>query len=302
MQTSFSGSESFAQSIAVQYDEKIILGGYMVHLPHAKDFALIRYNADGNIDTGFGINGRVITTIGENSDLINEIIIEPDGKILAGGYTSSESNPWMCMFRYLANGRIDSSFGVNGIVINNDDNSRKCSAARQVDGKYIMVGCPDGLYFLIIRYNSNGTKDSSFGTNGVINAFPVTYGRAFKVLIQNDNKIVACGSTYNPDFSQGCFANVRLNPETLGIDEFFQNDLELYPKPSHRVFKLNFTNALSEKATYVVYDMLGKKLLQKELPEGITSAELQLGNYSKGIYLLTITLGNYTVSKKMMKE
>lgn len=302
VQTPFSGAESFVQHIAVQPDGKIILGGYTVNLPHAKDFALIRYNTDGSIDTGFGINGKVITTISDNSDLVTDLIVQSDGKILAGGYTSSENNPWMCMVRYLADGSIDTSFGVNGIVINNDDNSRNCSMARQVDGKYLMAGCRDGIYFLVIRYNSDGTKDSNFGTTGVVNAFPVTYGSASKVLIQSDNKIVACGHTYNSDFTEGCFANVRLNPGTLSVTEFSNINLELSPNPSHGIFQLYFDSALSEKAVYTVYDMLGKKLIESELLEGVMGAEIDLEKYSQGIYLLSVTIGNSTVSKKMVKE
>ena len=201
-QISFNGNESFVQSMVVQTDGKIVLGGYTVS--GAKDFALARVNGNGTLDTTFGTNGKVITTLNSSySDLITDLVIEPNGKIIAGGCTSSENNPWMCMVRYLANGTIDNSFGTNGVVINNDDNSRNCTIARQVDGKIVIGGCFDGSFFIVARYNNNGSKDTGFGTNGFVNPFPLIYSYAAKILIQPDNKIVACGAKYSAT-NQAC--------------------------------------------------------------------------------------------------
>lgn len=299
VQTPFTGNESFAQSIVVQPDNKIILGGYTVNAPHAKDFALARYNTNGTLDTGFGINGKVITTIGNNSDLITQLSVQPDGKIVAGGYTSSENFPWMCLVRYMPNGAIDTSFGVNGIVINNDDNSRNCTIARQNDGKYLIAGCVDGIYFLIIRYNTDGTKDTSFGMNGVVNAFPATYGAAIKVLIQPDNKIVACGGTNSTDFLQQCYAIVRMNPGTLGINETLPLDLKLFPNPTTGAVR--FDNSDYKINSVLVFDSLGQKILTRtDYNQNISTVDLT--SLASGIYFLQLE-GPRGISKaKVVKE
>ncbi len=293
VQTPFSGNESFVQTIAVQPDGKIVAGGYTVNFPNGKDFAIVRYNTDGSIDTDFGDNGKVITTISNNGDFITELIIELDGRITAGGYKSSENYPYMCMVRYNVDGSIDASFGIDGIVINDDDNSRNCSIARQADGKYLMAGCPSGFYFLVIRYNSDGTKDSSFGVGGVVD---LSYGGAVKVLVQTDNKIVAYGSIYNDELTEVCFANVRLNPGTLETDEFIQPDLKLYPNPTTGEVFFRMTDAAKYQCS--VYNMMGQKVRVQE--NVVNGASVNIDNLPKGAYMFVLSNGGAVVTKTII--
>jgi uncharacterized delta-60 repeat protein len=275
-QISFNGNESFVQSMEVQNDGKIILGGYTVST--TKDFALVRLNSNGTLDTSFGTNGKVITTLNSSySDLITDLIIEPDGKIIAGGFTSSENNPWMCMVRYLSNGTIDTSFGTNGIVINNDDNSRSCTLARQIDG----------------------TKDTSFGTNGVVNLFPTTYGTATKALIQSDNKIVVCGSTYSPDFTQVCFTIIRLNPGTLGVNDFDRANVQVYPNPTNGI--VSFDNSEKQYEKVSIYNYLGQVILQPFYCYPGTTT-IDLSGFAKGIFLIKFEGKGRNDYAKVIKE
>jgi uncharacterized delta-60 repeat protein len=258
------------------------------------------------MDTGFGSSGKVVTTISNNSDRITDLVIEPDGKIIAGGFSSSESNPWMCMVRYLANGTIDTAFGVNGIVVNNDDNSRNCSIARQVDGKIVMGGCLDGFYFLVIRYNNNGTKDTSFGTNGVVNVFPVTYGVAVTILIQSDNKIVACGDTSSPDFTQGCFAVIRLDPGTLGVEEFAGNSIKVYPNPTNGIVWYDNDSRVFNEIS--VYNYLGQEMMQWIEPSTSSGQATQgenaidLSGLPSGVYVLEFRGDGMSDLVRVIKE
>lgn len=297
-QIPFNGNESSVQTMEVQTDGKIVLGGYTVST--TKDFALARLNSNGTLDTSFGTNGKVITTLNSSySDLITDLIIEPDGKIIAGGFTSSENTPWMCMVRYLSNGTIDTSFGTNGIVINNDDNSRNCTLARQIDGKIIMGGCYDGIFFLTIRYNNDGTKDTSFGTNGVVNLFPDTYGTATKALIQSDNKIVVCGSTYSPDFSQVCFTIIRLNPGTLEVNDFDRANMQVYPNPTRGI--VSFDNSEKQYEKVSVYNCLGQVILNSfYCNPDITS--IDLSSFAKGVFLLKFEGKGRNDYAKVIKE
>ncbi len=106
-------------------------------------------------------------------------------------------------------------------------------------------------------------------------------------------------------FLTGCGVTQAITIDSacpLGVEEFKHISCELYPNPGHGVFQLNFIHALSEKASYTIFDILGKKLIEEKLSEGITDAQIDMSHYSPGIYLLSVTVGNVTVTKKMMKE
>ena len=297
-QISFNGAESFVQSMAVQTDDKIVLGGYTVS--SAKDFALARVYSNGTLDTSFGINGKVITTLNTSySDLITDLVIEPNGNIIAGGFTSSENNPWMCMVRYTSNGTVDTSFGTNGVVINNDDNSRSCTLARQVDGKIIMGGCFDGTFFIVARYNNNGAKDTGFGTNGFVNPFPLIYSYAAKILIQPDNKIVVSGWTTSAT-NQACAAVIRLNAGTLGVEEFERGNVVIYPNPSTGLVAIKMSYLDLQKYTCTVYNLLGQKIMEQN--DVVNNTSLDLSDIRKGTYIISLTSLNNKITKTIVLE
>ncbi|NMH26003.1 T9SS type A sorting domain-containing protein [Flavobacterium solisilvae] len=296
-QIAFNGTESFIQSMALQADGKIVLGGYTV--APTKDFALARINSNGTLDTTFGTNGKMITTLSTtHGDVITDLIIEPDGKIVAGGIYSYEFNSRVCLVRYTSSGSIDNSFGTNGIFINANYYSRNCSLARQLDGKFVSASGWDGTYFIVARYNNNGTLDTAFGDTGYVNAF---YGYAAKILLQSDDKIVVTGTIFNSD-DQVCTAIIRLNPGTLSVEEFEDEEVVVYPNPSNGIFQLTFNEAFSEKIEYSVYDVLGKIIVEKENSNDLDATEVNLENYPAGIYLLRMKIGEVVVNKKLLKN
>ena len=80
-------------------------------------FVLLRYETNGLLDTTFGIDGRVITNLSDKLDKITSILIQNDGKILASGTTSDDSNySDFSIVRYNPDGTLDLSFGNNGII------------------------------------------------------------------------------------------------------------------------------------------------------------------------------------------
>lgn len=132
------------------------------------------YAQDGALDTSFGIGGKVITSI-NNDERANSLVIQGDGKIVVVGYTfSSISGNDISCVRYNIDGSIDNSFGINGIAsfdiqIGSDDKST--SVDIQSDGKLILCGYSDDgtdRSSLIMRLNTNGYIDTSFGTAGKV--------------------------------------------------------------------------------------------------------------------------------------
>jgi len=128
----------------------------------------------GNLDTSFGDNGKTITSI-NNNEKGYSVAIQDDGKILIAGYTSNSTygEDFICI-RYNTNGTLDTSFGTNGIVetdIQTGSDDRAKSIAIQSDGKIVLAGYSDDgseRKATLVRYNSDGTMDNSFGTNGIV--------------------------------------------------------------------------------------------------------------------------------------
>jgi uncharacterized delta-60 repeat protein len=182
-------------SLVIQSDQKIVLGGYSQSSFTASDFALLRCNTDGTLDTTFGIGGKVITTI-ENRSEGSSVAIQADDKILLGG-----SSYWFInLARYNNDGNLDTTFGAGGIVITDVDGyySEKCkSMAIQSDGKILLGGygqhnANDNSYLILVRYNTDGSLDTTFGTAGIVIG---REGRGYSINIQNDGKILLGGSS-----------------------------------------------------------------------------------------------------------
>jgi uncharacterized delta-60 repeat protein len=139
-----------------------IKGGWKV----TDDFALVRYNLDGSLDTSFGSGGEVLTSLGSASETAEDVAIQPDGKIVAAGLAGGQ----LALVRYNTNGSLDTSFAGTGKILGNISTGSTDAAYRislQADGKIVVAGTSDGNLFLE-RYNSNGTLDSNFGTGGKV--------------------------------------------------------------------------------------------------------------------------------------
>ncbi len=163
------------------------------------DFAIVRYNIDGSLDTSFNENGIVKTDIGPGNDQVFSVVVQNDGKIVTVG-VSTDKNKDVAVVRYLENGKLDTSFGANGIVVTkvglSDDYGY--SVALQKDSKIIVAGHTyNGSNFdlVLIRYNSYGLLDPLFGENGIVTtAISLGDNLACCVLIQRNGKILIVGT------------------------------------------------------------------------------------------------------------
>ena len=84
--TDFAGHFDYGKAVAIQSDGKIVVAGYTIDPVSSSDFALARYNADGSLDTTFGIGGKVTTDFIGNWDQATSIAIQNDGKIVVAGW------------------------------------------------------------------------------------------------------------------------------------------------------------------------------------------------------------------------
>lgn len=195
--------DAFAD-MALQADGKIVVVG-RTWQEHSNDFALVRYNPDGSLDTNFGRDGIVTTDFtppgtppgfGPSYDEAFALAIQADGKLVVGGEP--------CLARYNPDGSLDTSFGRDGQV-----RGRVRALALQRDGKIVVVG-PEGT-FALARYHPDGSLDTSFGTGGKVTSRVGTVDAAGEVTIQTDGKLVVVGTSFNGRSID--LAMVRYNPD-----------------------------------------------------------------------------------------
>jgi uncharacterized delta-60 repeat protein len=196
-----------------QSDGKILvrgLKGDINSLTDYNNYALSRFNSDGSVDNTFGTNGSIATNLNQQSYF--GTFSESNGKIyLAAGVKQSGSvqSP-LQLNRYNSDGSVDSTFGTSGAVILDSTATSSKSVAsiqQQADGKALVavnVGGSSGADYLI-RYNSNGNIDSTFGTNGRVTIITASGVRPNQILQQSDGKILVTQGTnlkrYNLDGS-----------------------------------------------------------------------------------------------------
>jgi len=249
--TNLGGTNNQAYACALQSDGKIVVAGSSNKRVGFSDFALVRYNANGTLDSLFGINGiSVIPIIGPDGPTTNQAyacVVQPDGKIIVSGssdkYDTSLFSDNFALIRYLFDGTIDSSFGLdgNGIVVTsltgrNDDTNQAYECLLQPDGKIIAVGystnqqvVPAVTSFALVRYFSNGMIDSSFGVHGngiVTTNLGGTDNFGYTGVLQSDGKIIVAGTTNK--ISGGlthAFALVRYLPNGILDPSFGTNGI-----------------------------------------------------------------------------
>jgi len=173
---------------------------------------LARYNSDGSLDSNFANNGctgetEITASWGKFRVKPRITTISPqDNKFLVTAFPTDSycSTCFPVIMRYDQNGILDSSFGNNGIVSLTDINSID-DIKVQNDGKILIAssyydyygGVPDS--FMVVRYNVDGSLDTSFGENG--KTITTIYPRdnmhqqsyLIKLAIQSDGKIIGAG-------------------------------------------------------------------------------------------------------------
>jgi uncharacterized delta-60 repeat protein len=212
--TDLFGSEDRARDVDIQSDGKIVVIG-QEGLTASRDFAVVRYNTDGSLDTSFDTDGKVTTDFYGSTDQGRELVIQPDGKIVVVGRIINGGQEDFGIARYETNGALDTSFDTDGWTstdINGEDQGEGLDI--QPDGKLVAIGYSNrdvNGAFTVVRYNSDGSLDTSFDGDGIATvdlASGLDDGEA--VVVQPDGKIVAVGHSMNTDDDVGL---VRFNTD-----------------------------------------------------------------------------------------
>lgn len=237
--TDFFGQFDMAADIAIQNDGKIVVVGQCFEsFVTDSDFAVARYNSDGNPDLTFGTGGKVTSDFFGEDDRATAVAILPNGKIVVAGSARNGVFLDFAIARYNADGSPDIHFGSDGKTVTDFTGTEDTieDIALQSDDKIVVVGSTFNRAtksnFAIARYKVNGHLDPSFAFGGKVTAdFFGESDNATSVDIHRDGKIVVAGNaevivTPFPKTTSIDFAVARYNPDGR-IDKSFSSDGKL---------------------------------------------------------------------------
>jgi uncharacterized delta-60 repeat protein len=203
----------------------------------------------GTLDPTFGTDGKVTTDFAGTSDVANALVVQTDGKLVAAG--RAETTPTSHDFglaRYRPGGALDGTFGTGGRVSTDVRGEQGPDEAHalvvQPDGKLVAAGAAfnsggtDGQ-FALVRYNADGTLDTTFGTGGKVTTDFRDHDVATALAVQPDGKLVAAGYTTTVFQTPWDFALARYNPDgrldpTFGVSGRVTTDFARWTRPGER--------------------------------------------------------------------
>ncbi|MDZ4823188.1 MAG: T9SS type A sorting domain-containing protein [Flavobacteriales bacterium] len=276
----------------LQTDGKILISGYgSTQSDHV--FCIMRLNDDGAFDTTFNGDGIQMTGISGFYNHPLSMLVQPDGNILLAGYAGQEASAVsLAMVRYTSTGNLDATFGLNGIFFNsiNAGSDWISDICLQPDGKILGCGLTTldegGWDFVVFRFNSNGTFDSTFDDDGIVNtAFTKNDSRAEAIALQDDGKVVAAG------YAQASLKDAvlaRYNGIPIGIEEASNNteSLHVFPNPASSFLQVDFDKT-SFPVHISVINSSGRTCLNALM--NAQCSQINVQSLLQGIYIIECT-------------
>jgi uncharacterized delta-60 repeat protein len=195
--------------IAVQPDGKVVGVGHIAN-GKGSDVLVVRLNADGSPDASFGVR-RLDLGVSDEAD---GVAVQPDGRILVAGWTSTNSDG--IVWRLNPDGSTDDGFGTAGVVtLGGAGREFLTDVAPLADGRIVVAGASGDSNFsqssmAVFRLSSAGAPDPSFDQDGVV-VLPTQYGfSAVQTIdLQADGKLLVIGD----DFAYNTMSVYRFTPE-----------------------------------------------------------------------------------------
>jgi len=281
-------------AMALQTDGKIVVAG-----TSSMNFAAIRLNTDGSLDSSFDTDGIVKTPVTIGDDIATALTIQNDGKIILAGLTNAPGNLNL-LVRYNTDGSLDTTFDTDGMVIT----SNTCSVYGvkvQPDGKIIAVGTYPVLAsmdFVVVRYNPNGSLDLTFDADGFVTT-DLGFGTddfAYATSIQTNGKIVVVGHGNNAGYNN--FMVVRYHPDNSNnISNLSESAFTIYPNPTSGI--LNIQNQENDFSILITNNM-GQQVYFENCKANKSSIDLH--RLPTGIYTLILESNSQIYTSRFVKE
>lgn len=298
--TAIGSGNDYVRSMSIQEDGKIVVAG---HTDNGSDydFTIVRYNMDGSLDLTFNKIGIVTTSIDSGSiDKIRSVATHYDGGIFVVGQSISESDSNYIIVKYNRSGVLDSTFNKTGKIVIDDcpscDLVYDGAVAVQSDGKIIFGGSGNNgtnFDFLLMRYNTIGQIDSSFGVNGVITTDFDNEHNFILALNVRDDKIIASGFSVADDQSHFYIAIARYGVVITGVAEpkmptFDYSLSQNYPNPFNPTTTISYQLSQKANVSLIVYNSIGQKvavLINQQKDKGAYNVNFNASNLSSGLYI-----------------
>lgn len=274
--TGISGGTHFGSvrvnTILVQPDGKILIGGHYGFYNGNSSILLTRLNSDGSIDNTFDASANFSPSLDGYYGQVYTMKLLPDGKIMIGGNYGNTNGLAIGVDRLNADGSLDTTFQTT-----HSTDLRNFALDVQPDGKVfaanVNFGAPSEAY-VVERYNVDGSLDT---------IFPKKYvNREVKdLIIQNDGNITFVGYfNYNPTGIMRLIGDTPLSVNTMPEVGF---NVKMYPNPAIEI--VNF-DAIPQNSTLRILDLTGKVVYERSGLDNFES--VNISDFSKGAYLVRI--------------
>jgi uncharacterized delta-60 repeat protein len=260
---------SGGEDVALQPDGKILVTGEIIDPTSHWYFGVFRYTADGSLDRSFAGGGFAEVDLG-NAEFAHAVAIQRNGKIVVAGEADCPFAVCFALVRFLPDGRLDRSFGANGVVrtmFARYGASRAYGVAVQPDGKIIAVGmrfrgsdAQNDEVFAVARYLPDGKLDRTFSRDGLASVdFGYGDADASAVAVQRGGRILVAGSgARNAYRTEEDFAVARFRANGK-LDRSFSGDGRVTVDFGHRLSDGVHGLALGRDGRIVLAGSSGKR-------------------------------------------
>ncbi len=287
--------------IKIQPDGKIIAAGRCFTQGESGDhFALLRLNSDGSLDDTFGNNGKIVTQFEGGGSTIFDLQLLPDGKILAIGtyFFNGDSNQKVAVAKYNANGSLDTSYNADGkmvIAVGSDDAPVDFAFSSEAfpNGELMVVGMTrynNQSHAFMLKLNEDGTPDSTFGSDGVIQTNAGDEAALDLMPLPNGEYILG-GIAAVGDENEIDFALWKWKPSTLAAQPFKINHFSVFPNPFEDFINVHVEMDPQQSLSINLHDLSGRKIKEfgnQTILSGKQTIRLDMIQIPNGVYMLQI--------------
>ncbi len=199
-------SPDFGNELALQGDHKILVAGSTGgDNGNPLQLLMLRYNADGSLDTTF--NGTGVVTSAATAGA-GGVALQSDGSIIVAGSVGSGSSQQAALARFTSAGAVDATFGSNGTaVINGLFGANDVFVDPNTPGEFDVAGWSHTVsgstttsWAAVARVQANGSLDTGFGANAGVSSYLAPYGGTTsgftRLALQSNGNIVVTGDVY----------------------------------------------------------------------------------------------------------
>ena len=181
-----------AYSVSVQDDGKLLVAGYSFNGTD-NDFAVVRYNTDGTLDTSFSGDGKLTTAFGAGNDTAQSVTVQADGKI-PRRRQQLQRQPMTTspLARYNSDGTLDTSFAAATAslttAVSAGTDKATASRCRPTARSWWQATSFNGSNydFALVRYNADGTLDTTFAPVTTLDGNPTFVEDGAAVVLDAD--------------------------------------------------------------------------------------------------------------------